>query len=112
MSSTQRPILPPKVLEALRSGNKIEAIKLLREGGQLGIAEAKAMIDRLEGKGGAAKATLARAKAATVGAVKTHSVPHDPRRPGLSPGEVPHGGSGFGWLALMVVGLLVILAVL
>ena len=48
VSSTQRPILPPKVLEALRSGNKIEAIKLVRERTGLGLKESKDLVERLQ----------------------------------------------------------------
>lgn len=109
MSSTPRPNLPPQVLEALRHGRKVEAIKLLRESGKLGLAEAKALIDRLEDKGAAA------AKAASARATTIKSPPHvlpDPRRPGLSPGEVPRGGAGFGWVVLMAVGILVIAGIL
>jgi tripartite-type tricarboxylate transporter receptor subunit TctC len=109
VSSPQRPILPPQVLEALKSGNKIEAIKLLREGGQLGIAEAKAMLDRLEGKAAAKAKSVKPVKMVAKAHVHQH---YDPRRPGLSPGEVPRSGAGFGWLVLLVAGLFIILAVL
>lgn len=40
--------LPADVVEAWRSGNKIEAIKRLREAKNLGLAEAKAAIDALD----------------------------------------------------------------
>jgi hypothetical protein len=40
--------LPADVVEAWRSGNKIEAIKRLREATGLGLAEAKAAIDALD----------------------------------------------------------------
>lgn len=38
----------PRILDLLRQGNKIEAIKLYREMTRAGLAEAKAVIDRLE----------------------------------------------------------------
>ena len=38
--------LPPDVLEAIREGRKIEAIKLLREAKGLGLANAKVLVDR------------------------------------------------------------------
>jgi len=41
------PILSPKVQDAIRSGNKIEAIKIYRELTGLGLAEAKAAIDKV-----------------------------------------------------------------
>jgi ribosomal protein L7/L12 len=42
------PELAPQVQEALRRGNKIEAIKLYRELTGVGLAEAKQAIDRAE----------------------------------------------------------------
>ena len=40
------PMLSPQIQAALRSGNKIEAIKLYREMTGVGLAEAKAAIDK------------------------------------------------------------------
>lgn len=42
------PVLSPKVQEALRRGNKIEAIKIYRELTGTGLAEAKDVIDKAE----------------------------------------------------------------
>ncbi|MCI0552899.1 MAG: ribosomal protein L7/L12 [Anaerolineae bacterium] len=42
------PVLSPKIQEALRRGNKIEAIKIYRELTGTGLAEAKDVIDRAE----------------------------------------------------------------
>jgi ribosomal protein L7/L12 len=42
------PALAPQVQEALRRGNKIEAIKIYRELTGVGLAEAKQAIDRAE----------------------------------------------------------------
>jgi ribosomal protein L7/L12 len=42
------PAFAPQVQEALRRGNKIEAIKLYRELTGVGLAEAKQAIDRAE----------------------------------------------------------------
>jgi ribosomal protein L7/L12 len=42
------PVMSPKVQEALRSGNKIEAIKIYREMTGVGLAEAKDVIDKAE----------------------------------------------------------------
>ncbi len=64
--------LPPQAVDALRRGNKIEAIKLLRQASGLGLAEAKGIIDRLD------------------------------QTTGLSPGEVPRGAGGaFGTVILV-----------
>lgn len=38
--------LPPEVMDAIRKGRKIEAIKLLREAKGLGLANAKVLVDR------------------------------------------------------------------
>jgi hypothetical protein len=42
------PALAPQIQEALRRGNKIEAIKIYRELTGVGLAEAKDAIDRAE----------------------------------------------------------------
>jgi ribosomal protein L7/L12 len=46
------PSLSPQIQEALRRGNKIEAIKIYRELTGAGLAEAKQAIDRLESRFG------------------------------------------------------------
>ncbi len=40
------PVMSPQVQDAIRRGNKIEAIKIYRELTGLGLAEAKAVIDK------------------------------------------------------------------
>jgi len=92
--------LPAKVLDALRKGNKIEAIKLLRQVRSLGLAEAKNFVERqlqhdpkMMRDPDEAR-TLPPAHAA---APPTHAASPHPQyipRPGLSPGEVPRGGGG------------------
>lgn len=42
------PVLSPQIQDALRRGNKIEAIKIYRELTGAGLAEAKDVIDRAE----------------------------------------------------------------
>ena len=94
MADARFPNLPPQVVEALKRGDKAAAMKLMKE---------------LAGKAKPAKA----AGAAKV--FKHHHAPpvlHDPRRPGLSPGEVPRTGAGFGWLLLVAIAILAIIAVL
>jgi hypothetical protein len=44
----QPPWADPRVMDAIRRGNKIEAIKIYREMTNAGLAEAKAVIDRIE----------------------------------------------------------------
>ena len=46
--SNQLPWADPRVMDAIRRGNKIEAIKIYRELTNTGLAEAKAVIDKLE----------------------------------------------------------------
>ena len=113
---SDRPSFPPAVLEALRKGNQLEAIKLLREASKTGLVEAKALVDAMQG------AKAARAKEATpprppsVGAVaRTVSrppipgyVPHS--KSGLSPGEVPRTGGNFWWVLVLIVGVVVLFA--
>ena len=45
--SASDPLLSPQIQAAIRSGNKIEAIKIYRELTGLGLAEAKAVIDKV-----------------------------------------------------------------
>ena len=42
------PVISPQIQDALRRGNKIEAIKIYRELTGVGLAEAKQAIDRAE----------------------------------------------------------------
>lgn len=82
--------LPPDVVEALRKGNKIEAIKRLREATKLGLAEAKGMVEQLE----QAKPSAPRAP---------HHNPPIAHRPGnLSPGEVPRSSGGGVAVAILL----------
>jgi ribosomal protein L7/L12 len=69
--------LPPEVLSALEQGNKIDAIRLMREKTGLGLKEAKEAVDGYD---------HTNAKAG-----------------GLSPGEVPATSAGMWWIAALVV---------
>jgi len=48
MDNNSDPVLSPQIQDALRKGNKIEAIKIYREMTGVGLAEAKQVIDRAE----------------------------------------------------------------
>lgn len=89
-----RPPLPPEVLDALRRGQPLEAIKRLRAAGGLGLREAKQLVDAHRA-GQAAESTAARPVAN----------PHQPHlgQPGLAPGEVPRTRGGLGWVILALV---------
>jgi hypothetical protein len=114
MTQPNRPNFPPQVLEALKRGNKIEAIKLLKEAARVGIAEAKQVVDALESNTNPPTRPanppkgIARKKHHAPGA----SNPYLARRPGLSPGEVPHDGSGMWWVVLVIGGLLLAYAII
>ena len=112
------PNLPVQVLSALARGDKIEAIKLVREMTGLGLREAK---DTVEGKRGFHGAPPHASPHVT-----PHSTPHAPGQAGsagdvlhraadngLAPGEQPRAtaASSLAWwgAALLAVGLLVYL---
>jgi hypothetical protein len=69
--------LSSNVIEALRRGHKIEAIKLVREQTGMGLKEAKDAVDAYE---------------------RTH-----PKTPAASPGEVTSSGNGVWWVAALLV---------
>ena len=71
---------PAAAVEALRRGNKIEAITLMRAHAGIGLKEAKDAIDAME---------------RTMG----------PRSKGLSPGEVPHSSEWRWWIVAIIAGL-------
>ncbi len=83
----------PKALEALKAGNKIEAIKIVRAATGVGLAEAKAIVDRT-----------------TMHAAHQAASPHS--RTGLSPGQVPDSPSPGKWFAAFAIAAIVIGAVL
>lgn len=47
-TASSKPVLSSEVIQAIESGNKIEAIKLLRESTGLGLKESKDLIDAYE----------------------------------------------------------------
>ena len=104
--------LPPVVLEALRRGDKVVAIKLLREMTKLGLAEAKGMVDALEAHEkakGMAKPPVPASE--RDGMPHAHSAPRSrPREDDLSPGEVPRS-SPLAGIAIMIALAAIILGV-
>ena len=104
--------LPPVVLEALRRGDKVVAIKLLREMTKLGLAEAKGMIDALEAHQraqGTAKSSTA--PTAHDGMQHTHvASQRRPREDDLGPGEVPRS-TPFAGIAIMIAVAAIVLGV-
>jgi hypothetical protein len=113
MTDPKHPI-PPNIIEALKRGDQVEAIKLLRQAAKgMGLAEAKAALDQLRQAAAAQQAKAA--NAARPGPAGRTTIPHKhvvvhagPRRmPGLSPGEVPRAsGSGAGIVVVLAIGAL------
>ena len=116
MSTTERPAFPPAVLEALKRGNKIEAIKLLRQVTKMGLAETKALVDAIDaqktagGPGAPARAGNPPQSMHLRIPATHHYVPHS--KSGLSPGEVPHSGGQFGWVFVLLIGIAVVVVLL
>ena len=88
----------PAVADAIKKGNKIEAIRILREKTGLGLNEAKDVVDRFRGQ-----------------SMGNERAPEPPKieqklsRPGLAPGEVPPttGGGQFWLIVSIIVGALI-----
>lgn len=110
-SSARTDALPPGVLDAMRQGNKIEAIRLLREATGAGLVEAKGTIESFEASM-VAPAASREAPVTTKPAAHPHPMPvssvpaeHD----GLSPGEVPRtNAKAMGFVVALVIALVVI----
>src|SRR5438046_313427 len=102
--------LPPDVAAALSRGNLIEAIKLLRGKYNIGLAEAKALLESLQKQAQVSTASHAKASAPRTSggfhhqqpAAVVHTDPH------LSPGEVPRTSSGAAFAVVIVAVLLVL----
>ena len=111
--------LPPDVAAALSRGNLIEAIKLLRGKYNIGLAEARTLLEALQKQAQAAQGS-ATAKAKTAAShIPTGMRPglHHPHTaatlhidPHLSPGEVPRSSSG-AIFATVVLAVLFVLGV-
>ena len=115
--------LPPEVVEALKLGRPIEAIKRLRKSTGVGLAEAKAIVDAFSGGNTAYQSPGAgqpgrkqkRPKpAADPGRVSEpeaevehrHEIMQPaqqlmPNRSGLGQGEVPNSNAGFWWVLFL-----------
>ena len=106
--------IPPDVIEALKSGNKIQAIKALRRLKGLGLAEAKALVEEFARRNPdvarAAKAAKARMPQPPPDAPAHRDAPHafapaEPvyRATGLAPGEVPRSNASLFLVVLLIV---------
>lgn len=96
--------LPPEVADALAKGNVIEALKLVRAQKNIGLAEAKSLVEALQKQGNVrvnVKTTVRTRR-------KPAANPATEQRAGLSPGEVPRSGAG---PVIAVIVLLVLVAI-
>ena len=89
--------LPPEVVEALRKGNKIEAIKRLREATGVGLAEAKGAVEHFEWHGSSSIPKVS----ATVRVTVKKAPPG--RAAALSPGEEPRSSISVGVIVTVAV---------
>ena len=97
--------LPPEVADALAKGHVIEAIKLLRQQRNLGLAEAKALVDAALQKQGDVKVNMkTNVRAVSRPAPRAGMERH----PGLSPGEVPRRSTGAMIAVIFLLALVVI----
>ena len=90
----------PEVTQALKSGNKIEAIRILREKTGVGLAEANDAVERQFSKYSSSSSPMeSPAPTSTRLPASGSSIV----RPGLSPGEVPQTKGGRWWIAVVIV---------
>jgi hypothetical protein len=101
---TEKITLPLEAIAALRRGNKIEAIKLLREKSGMELAEAKAVVDAFD------KVRVGVGNVKMALRPKAGGDDHTPLHPGLSPGEMPRGGAP--WAVAIAIAVLAVLAIL
>jgi hypothetical protein len=99
--------LPPDAAAALSTGNKIEAIKLVRQSMNLGLAEAKAVVEAYES---AAARSHAQTRADGTSddmpirgdAPRRAIAPGYVKRVGMSPGEVARGNNALQFVFFIV----------
>jgi hypothetical protein len=83
--------LPPDVLEALKRGNQIEAIKLLRKAKGMGLSEAKGRVDDY-----------------LLSVAGTPAPSHSVVDSRLSPGEVPRRNAAAAVVVAIILGAIAI----
>ena len=112
--------LPPDVVDALRRGDPLEAMKLLRASSNLSLRDAKGPIDRATGRPASPRSSLQElfgSLASTPGSAARKT--SDPARPAmrpeslrapregdLSPGEMPRRGRAWTVFSLVAAALL------
>ena len=103
---------PPEVVAALKAGNKIEAIKLLRQRMNVGLAEAKGAVDARQAlyqRPSAGDDSPVHMPSTRPGALpRPRPAPAYVKRDGLSPGEVPRTS---GSMQAVIVIIAIVLAI-
>ena len=101
--------LTQEAIAALRTGNKIQAIKLMREKSGIGLAEAVAVVEAFEKVSNIPKNAKVVMKQAVT--VKRGTPVHvEALRDGLSPGEVPRAAAS--WKVAVAVVVAIVVAIL
>ncbi|HEX3062617.1 MAG TPA: hypothetical protein VHP55_08085 [Usitatibacter sp.] len=101
--------VPPEAVAALRSGNKIEAIRLMREKSGIGLAEAKAVVEAFEKVSAIPRnAKISMTSAVSVKRVAPAALDSPPA--GLSPGEEPRAAAT--WKVAVAIAVAVVVAIL
>lgn len=108
--SPNRPALPAEIVDALRQGRLVDAIKLLRQQQGLGLKEAKELIDlareQLAARTSVPGSTQPAPPSSTHPAASSLTPP-SALRDGYAPGEVPRQSNAASWaLALAAAALL------
>ena len=108
--------LPPNVVEALKLGRPVEAVKRLRKATGMGLAEAKSVVDAFSSGNTAYQPPLpaqlprrdrdvfAKAEPETEHRQQhfTPAAQPAPSRGGLGPGEVPRSNAAAFWIVLLL----------
>ena len=94
--------LPADAVEALRDGNKIEAIKRVRVATGLGLAEAKGLVEAYE------RGTPPPASTASPASMSRPAPPARAASTGLSPGQMP-AANPWKWLSIVLAAAVAVL---
>jgi ribosomal protein L7/L12 len=122
ISTARSDALPAEVIDAIRKGNKIEAIRLLREATGVGLYEARGTVDSFEAANRMAagqpvqaqtdiKALMPTVAGARAHAAKSSAAPASAAatQPGLSPGEVPRTSvKAIGFVIVLVIAAILV----
>ena len=95
--------LPPQVLDAMRRGSLLEALKLLRQSG-IGLKDARALLEAQRSRADSPAAPSRTAQPAT--RFESHQPTPGAVLGDLSPGQVSNAGNtAWWWILLALIGL-------